>query len=688
MLSDVQSDLTALACPICRGPLSRGSERVACARCAVPYRSEGGIFFMGPPFSLNGGNGGGFDGIDVRMHQLATDAAARGWREAHERFSGEVLSGKLRAPASSKLAAARARVAGRTWEDTLQDLVDPTRGGWKFLLDVRPTSRVCFLGPSWGAAPLALARSTARVVVLDGSLDRLQVIREQAHGAGLANVTLAKVTDSLRLPLGDASVDLVIIPGLAEWFEAVGRGRHASARAGELLLHEVRRLLAPGGQAYLATENRYGISRLLDVGQPQVPRFSASGLQRAASAAGFDRCEVFAPLPFRHKFHQVLDLGRADRMNFCADPYRTRGRLLRPLVKVWDRFNRDGALERRLYGCLPGLGAVLSTDRETKAFAERIFQYVAREQDLAPAAVTLSRYYVRPKGAVVLVGGAPGHPGVIVRLPLAEPAAVTCARQHHALEVLAADERIPETLRRLFPAPLCSGEFEGQTFFAETGLQGELGRLYYSRSEERFDAAIINAADVLCRLRRATEVRVRIDEAQFHRLCGGWLAELRDVVAADKRGALDAITAVLREQILGATLPLGWQHGDYDFANLLYGPDDRVTGILDFEVFDPAGLPLLDLLVLLARRPIREQGFAFGTLFVQSILQRTLPPVESGIVARELETLGIDDRRYRALALCCWLNHLRLRRDSWLVRSPSWLEENLHTVLESVRRIL
>ena len=50
--------------------------------------------------------------------------------------------------------------------------------------------------------------------------------------------------------------------------------------------------------------------------------------------------------------------------------------------------------------------------------------------------------------------------------------------------------------------------------------------------------------------------------------------------------------------------------------------------------------------------------------------------------------LGIDDRLYRALALCCWLNHLRLRRDSWLVRSPAWLEDNLHTVIESVRRIL
>jgi aminoglycoside phosphotransferase (APT) family kinase protein len=263
-----------------------------------------------------------------------------------------------------------------------------------------------------------------------------------------------------------------------------------------------------------------------------------------------------------------------------------------------------------------------------------------------------------------------------------------CARQHEALELLAGDARIPADLRALFPMPIARGALDGQPYFAESGLQGELGRIYYSRSEWRFDRAIVSAAKVLRQIRRATEQPVHIDEAQYQRLCGGWLDELRGVVRDDSREPLDTIDGFLRDTLLGTTLPLGWHHGDYDFANLLYGADDGVTGILDFEVFEPHGLPLLDLLVLVARRPIREQGFAFGTLFVDSILEGYLPPLERALVEKECRTLGIGHRLYRALALCCWLNHLRLRRDSWLVRSPSWLDDNLHTVIESVRRIL
>ena len=78
---------------------------------------------------------------------------------------------------------------------------------------------------------------------------------------------------------------------------------------------------------------------------------------------------------------------------------------------------------------------------------------------------------------------------MIVRVPLAESAEESCRRQHRTIEMLARDERIPVTVRRLFPAPLADGQFEGQEFFAETTLSGEVGRLYYSRPERRFDRA-------------------------------------------------------------------------------------------------------------------------------------------------------------------------------------------------------
>ena len=689
LLSTRKSDArNLLTCPICFGPLSDGSGGVECRECTVRYAYDGGVVLLGPPFVVNGSNGSAETVFTERMRRLAGDAAAHGWEEARARFANEVLLGGLPEPTRSRWARARAMVTRENWEDTLQDLVDPASAGWKLLIDLRRASRVCFLGPSLGAAPLSLAQSCAHVVVLDGSVERLELVRQQSLGAGLDNLTFARVSDPLHLPLARGSVDLVVVPGLAEWFEAVGGNRPLPTTCGGDLLGELRRVIRPSGQIYLGTDNRYGLSRVLGSRRAAGTSFSGKTLRKAASDAGLEGCELFTPFPFRHKFHQIIDVGRTDRMNFCADPYRTRGRVLRPLVKLWDRWNQNGDIERRIYPFLPGLTAVLSVDPTPSSFAERLLRHVGDVAHVPPQACRLSRYYVRAKGAVVLAGGDPAVGGMMVRVPLAASAEASCRRQHRTIEMLARDERIPVSVRRLFPAPLAQGQFEGQGFFAETTLSGEVGRLYYSRPERRFDRAIVNAAEVLRQLRRSTEQPTCIQEAEFRRVCGAWLEELRQVVNGESRAALETIESVLRLALVGTTLPLGWYHGDYDFANLLYGPDDSVTGILDFEVFEPLGLPLIDFMVLLARRPIRQQGFAFGTLFVRSILERKLPPLEAELLEREMRTLGVDEWLYRALALCCWLNHLRLRRDSWLVRSPSWLDENLHTVIDSIRRVL
>jgi aminoglycoside phosphotransferase (APT) family kinase protein/SAM-dependent methyltransferase len=676
---------TLLACPICLGPLSERAGTVRCRTCALRYAREDGVHLLGPPFTLER-ESETFCG--ERMRHLLEEAAVRGWEEARERFTGEVLAGSLRAPGRSRWARVRAKLAGTTWEDTLQDLVDPTRGGWKFLLDLHPAARVLFLGPSWGAGPLSLARSCGHVVMLDGVLERLQLTHQQASGCGLDNMSFARVVDPVHLPLPAASIDLVVVPGLAEWFMAVAGDRPVPSDCGAALLRELRRVLVEDGQAYVATDSRFGVAWLLGGRRPAGASYSPRTLRRAAEAAGFSTTALFAPVPFRHKFHQILDLDRTDRMNFCADPYRTRGRVLRPLVKAWDRCNRDGAIERRLYPSLPGLSAVLSNGSANPSFAERVLHHLRADGSIPTSAGSLTRYFVRPKGVAVLGAGPSGAGGVFVRLPLDERAEASCTRHHRALLMLRNDQRIPAAVRDLFPAPLAQGTFDGQTYFAESARPGESGRLYYSQPTRRYDRAIVNAAEVLRQLRRATEQPVHIDRAEYDRLCGFWLAELKELVSAEHRGAFEAIAHLLQETLLGATLPLGWYHGDYDFANLLYGRGDRLTGILDFEIFDPQGLPLIDLLLLLARRPIRKGGMAFGTLFVRSILQRELPPLEAKLLATEMETLGIDERLYRAIALCCWLNHLRLRRDSWLVRSPSWLESNLHEVVESVRSVL
>jgi hypothetical protein len=93
---------------------------------------------------------------------------------------------------------------------------------------------------------------------------------------------------------------------------------------------------------------------------------SASTLPAAASRPA-SHCELFSPVPFRHKFHQLVDVGGTDRMNFCADPYRTRA--CSRLLKAYDALNKNGRIERRL--SLPP-GSPRSSQATRSRTAERL----------------------------------------------------------------------------------------------------------------------------------------------------------------------------------------------------------------------------------------------------------------------------------------------------------------------------
>jgi aminoglycoside phosphotransferase (APT) family kinase protein len=420
------------------------------------------------------------------------------------------------------------------------------------------------------------------------------------------------------------------------------------------------------------------VRRLLRRIRRQSPGFTPGTLRRAASAAGFATARLYAPFPFTHKFHQIVDLERTD-MNVCANPYRIRGRTLRWLVRVWDALNADGTLERRLYPYLPAVSAVLSGTHDRRPFAERVLAHIGMGDQ------PLARYYVRGHGVTVLVAGTPGAGGRIVRLPIDLIAEESCGRHHRALRGIVADLRVPAAMRALFPAPLGEGKLSGHAYFVESALPGDTGRLFYARPVRRYERAIASGAGVLSALRRATERPVTIDDDEFERLCGRWLSELEHCVDAERRPVLDRVGHVLRHALIGRTVPLGWYHGDYDFANLLYGPRDEVSGIIDFDLFDPRGLPLVDHMVLLARRPVRHGKVDFGALFLNSILPRAFPPFEGSLMEREIAAVGADDDLYRALALFAWLDHVRLRRRSWLVRSPRWRRDNVDVVLDGLR---
>lgn len=125
-------------------------------------------------------------------------------------------------------------------------------------------------------------------------------------------------------------------------------------------------------------------------------------------------------------------------------------------------------------------------------------------------------------------------------------------------------------------------------------------------------------------------------------------------------------------------LPSAVNHGDIWSGNLLF-EDDRLVGVIDWDSWQPRGIPGIDLIHLYAEDLRRNQGISYGDLVDQSFwssepLTRTL--------ARHFAKLGLSwqETLSEELAGAWWMTASTgaLQRTPALADNVVWMDRNVH----------
>src|SRR5262249_19002773 len=133
-------------------------------------------------------------------------------------------------------------------------------------------------------------------------------------------------------------------------------------------------------------------------------------------------------------------------------------------------------------------------------------------------------------------------------------------------------------------------------------------------------------------------------------------------------------------------VPLVLRHGDFKLENVLGAPDDESTWrILDWELWTPRGLPLLDAWHLIAARRAREADCSMGTVVRRWLLPGQLEPFEKQLIARCAQ--GLDARYVEVSPILYWLDRIGpiAARGAW--PSAGWETANIAPVLEALAAV-
>ncbi len=128
-------------------------------------------------------------------------------------------------------------------------------------------------------------------------------------------------------------------------------------------------------------------------------------------------------------------------------------------------------------------------------------------------------------------------------------------------------------------------------------------------------------------------------------------------------------------------------HGDYKIENLLFDPKTlQVTGIIDWDLSRKTGLPLLDLLYLIAyNRVIREAG-EIETIFLDCILPGKFSEFERAARDEYIGKTGMDAGFADILTVMFWIHHVAYRIE--VASGEGRQKKNMFRVLDSVGKLL
>ncbi|HET9059239.1 MAG TPA: phosphotransferase [Acidimicrobiales bacterium] len=254
---------------------------------------------------------------------------------------------------------------------------------------------------------------------------------------------------------------------------------------------------------------------------------------------------------------------------------------------------------------------------------------------------------VMSSGSALIVARAERPPGseAVVKLGEAPKAAHEMRLDNSVRNRLVGDPRLSGWCD-LLPEVLCSHLGSSPALSIERRRGDADGRHVLAAALPVASAALRSALDAIADLHVRAHTQIQVGDD----LVGEWVSEPLSVIASLYRakswqaGSLSRLRERLAGVLTGMKLCVGWSHGDYTPANLLFGGADgtALQGVVDWGAGSPHGLLGRDTSLLVITTIMQRRKLDLGAVLLQLLQRpRSLPGWGGGDGARRWGALEL-----------------------------------------------
>lgn len=269
---------------------------------------------------------------------------------------------------------------------------------------------------------------------------------------------------------------------------------------------------------------------------------------------------------------------------------------------------------------------------------------------------------------------------MIVRVPQNKVSTERCEVNKEMLESLV-DTGISSYVSRF----LYKGYAGSQAYYCEERLSGYAIDIPISKMNK----LVMKAAKFITDFHKETTRAITINERNFKTLFAGEFNRLLLYIDNKYIRKVEEIESIIKKKVVGRHFKMVWTHGDYNIENTLFDTKTwHLQGVIDWDLAQKEGLPLLDILYLLLYKSSLVTKKTIAETFKERFIKRNFAYPEKELIHKYLSLITISEEFLEPLFIMFWINHIVKRYHDHLVKSSSdntaWMRENVYDAIDLI----
>ncbi len=553
-------------------------------------------------------------------------------------------------------------------------LLKAKQTGLKFLLDFSKHKRGLNIDTSFGSSSMSLAQNYDKLYVLNYDRRIVKCIERRIEESNTKNVTCISPKERLPMSFQSGYFDVVVIQNIEEGLGlSAFTDKEDARKVLYQFLKEVHRILTPEGCFYIGAQNKHGYDMLLKYFDKDCKVngkiLSVFGIKKIIERAQFRNEKVYSLYPGSDQTQEVIDFGQTV---FNGD------------ITIKERL-KSHVFNNRLFKYFSQAACIVACKNGSFVSFLDTLLFRIKQNNFLPAgsdnSLIFKRYLVLHDKVILTVGTKMDKfPKLIVKLPLCSDSAMSTRHEIDVLNDLRAKKM---QICKKTPVFHYEGELFDQSFFVFSGIKGFSVDLPLPEMKR----VVLKAAEMLAQFHHQTRIECKIGEEELECFFLTPINRLGMLLEGEGAKELEAISNYLAETLIGKKINLVYNHGDFYHENILIDPKTlEITGIIDWEMSEKRGLPLLDLLYLWTRTEMLFKECEFPQVLLEKIFPVFLSngEIETDMFRKYVQLIYIPKDVISAILIMFWVNHTVNR--SGVKFNKKWLNDNFYSVIKYIKK--